>query len=69
MLAEKNDEPDFQLTDFDWVTAALAYALVEEITLEDIEVTVHLAKTGEEFDAGVTALIMLRDLVKKNESF
>jgi hypothetical protein len=58
-------------TDFDWVTGALCYALVEEITLEDLELVVTLAKTGEEFDAGVSATIWLKDIVKGDtlESF
>lgn len=51
-------------TDFDWVTGALCYAMVEELTLEDLALVVTLATNGEEFDAGVVATIWLNDIVK-----
>ena len=63
MLDMSDKEPELTLTDFDWVTASLAYALVSGLTLEDLEVVIRDAKTGEEFDAGVVALIDLRDML------
>lgn len=61
----KDEEPDLELTDFDWIMAALALAYVEDLTLEEIHNIVemsHLGEvtTGEQFDTAVTALIALK---------
>jgi len=53
-------------TDFDWVTGALCYAIVEDLTLEDLEFVIQEAKTGEEFDSGVVGTIWLKDLVREH---
>ena len=57
----KINEP---VTDFDYVTGALAYAIVEELTLEDLEDILCMVKNGKEFDAAVVATIWLKDIVK-----
>lgn len=61
-----NNEPGEPVTDFDYVTGALAYAIVEELTLEDLEDILPMAHTGPEFDAGVVATIWLKELVEEH---
>lgn len=66
----KGNQSSDPFTDFDWVLGALCFALVEELTMEDLEYIIADAKSGEEFDAGVTATIWLKDIVRgDNEIF
>lgn len=58
-------EPGEPVTDFDYVTGALAYAIVEELTLDDLESILPMAHTGPEFDAAVVATIWLKDCVEE----
>ena len=62
---DNEHEPGEPVTDFDYVTGALAYAIVEELTLEDLEGILPMAHTGPEFDAAVVATILLKDCVKE----
>ncbi len=67
---EPEREAELLMTDYDWVTGALAYALIEDIKLEELEFVLSEAKTGEEFDSAVVATIWLKDIVEGNyESF
>jgi hypothetical protein len=59
----EGNEPNEPVTDFDYVTGALAYAIVSDILLEDIEDLLTMAGTGPEFSAGVDATIWLHDVV------
>lgn len=62
-LDDDDIEPaHFDLSDFDWMVAALAYAHAEGLTLKDIMPSVCIASTGEEFDVGVCSLIKLKGL-------
>lgn len=61
------DEPEIQMTDFDWVTSSLAFALIEGITLEELETVIKESKTGEEFNAGVEALVDIRAMVNNEQ--
>lgn len=69
MLDMNDEEPKIVMTDFDWVTTSLAYALVSGLTLEDLVVVIQEAKNGEEFEAGVVALVDLRDMVSGDVGF
>lgn len=64
MVCDEDDDDDFNfdLTDFEWVVSALAFAKAEGLTLEDIYPTIELSSDGPEFDAGVTALIRLKEI-------
>lgn len=63
------EEPEFTLDDFTYLTSSLAYALYEGLTLEDIYATVHESESAEEFDAGVCAAIRLKEIVSGSEPF
>ena len=54
-----------QLTDFDYVIAALANALYSGLTLEEILETTDLCENGVEFDAAIEGLISLNSLLKE----
>lgn len=60
-----NEDP---YTDYDWVMGALCYAMVEELSMDDLACIIAEARTGQEFDAGVCATIWLKELVNDNES-
>lgn len=68
---ERNDNTAGEpVTDFDYVTAALAYAMVEDLELSDFESILPEITNGKEFDAAVSATIWLYDIVEGNyESF
>lgn len=57
-----DDDPDFELNDFEWVVSSLAYAYAEGLTIGDIYPTIEMASNGEEFDAGVVAMIRLKEI-------
>ena len=67
MVDEYEEDPEIEMTDFDWVTSALAFALIEGITLEELEVVIKEAKNGEEFNAGVEALVDIRMMVNNEQ--
>ena len=55
---------DYEPSDYEMVTAALAMAKAEEFTMDQIWTTIKEAKNGKEFDAGVSALVDLKDSLK-----
>lgn len=63
------EEPEFILDDFTYLTSSLGYALYEGLTLQDIHVTVHESESAEEFDAGVCSAIRLKEIVSGSEPF
>lgn len=63
------EEPEFILDDFTYITSSLGYALYEGLTLQDIHATVHESESAEEFDAGVCAAIRLKEIVSGSEPF
>lgn len=69
MAEEKDNEEEFNLSDFDYVLSALAYANYEGLTLEEFTTTIELAENGEQFDAGIVALIRLKELTDGTEPF
>lgn len=67
MVDNFEEDPEIQMTDFDWVISALAFALIEDITLEELEIVIKESKTGEEFNAGVEALVDMRAMVSNEQ--
>lgn len=63
---DEPNETSGPATDFDYVTSALAYALVEDLTLEDLEDIITIAKNGKEFDAAVCGTIWLKEVVREH---
>lgn len=62
---EPFDMPNEPVSDFDYVASSLAWAIVEDLKLEDLEEILTMAKDGKEFDAAVSGTIWLKNVVRE----
>lgn len=56
-------DDDRKSTEFVTMVGALSYALISGVTIEELEVLLHEAKNADQFEAGVDALVELKDLM------
>lgn len=56
------EDLDYEPSDFEYMIAALAYAQVEDLTLEDLTFAIENSSNGSEFDAAVVSLIELKEI-------
>ena len=59
---EEDGLPEYDLTQMEYVIAALAYAQAEQLTLNQVMSVAQDCDTAEEFDAGVSALVDLKTI-------
>lgn len=62
-LPVPHDGPDFELTDYDYMIAAILDMIVDGVPLESVEQLCVDAENAREFFAGMQALIHLGDIV------